>query len=61
MAKQIWLNRDEAELLVDLLEDNYKTGKLEPSGVGADLANDIRQLFGMSEQPKLERTLEDKA
>ena len=55
MAKDVMLTRDEAELLVDLLEDNYKYGKREPSGVGADLAVQIREIFGMGEQPKIKR------
>ena len=53
MARQIWITRDEAELLVDVLEDNYKTGKFEQAGVGADFASEVRRLFGMVEQPDL--------
>ncbi len=60
MAKQLWLNRDEAELLVDVLEDNYRTGKFEPAGVGADFANELREQFGMVEQPKMEYKSEAK-
>ncbi len=54
MAKDITLNRDDAELLVDLLENNYES--LSPvgnAGLGTDLASDIRELFGMCEQPDL--------
>ena len=47
MAKALFINRTEAELLVDVLEDNYKTAKHKPHGVGADLANEVRDLFGM--------------
>lgn len=50
---QIYLTRDDAELLVDILEDNYETGKLEPAARGADLALEIRRIFGMVEQPEL--------
>lgn len=53
MARQIWLTRDEAELLVDLLEFNYRTDLFSHSGMGADLASQIRALFGMGEQPEL--------
>ena len=53
MAKNIMLNRDEGELLVDVLEDNYRTGKFENAGIGADLASQIREIFGMVEQPEL--------
>lgn len=48
------MTRDEAELVVDLLEDNYKLGSKGPhhslSGVGADLAAQIREVFGMIPQ-----------
>lgn len=54
MARQIWLIRDEAELLVDMLEDNYKTAKYYNAGMGADLAAEIREFFGMIEQPPME-------
>lgn len=51
MAREITISRDEAELLVDVLEHNYKTGRFYPAGVGADLAAKLRDKFGMSEQP----------
>jgi len=54
MQREIFLSRDEAELLVDLLENNFITGLFEPSGVGADLAVNLRKDFGMMPQPKLE-------
>lgn len=54
MAKQMWLTRDEAELMVDLLEDNFKTGRFDPAGVGADLADEIREAFGMLPYPAAE-------
>ena len=53
MAKKLNLNRDEAHLLVDLLEENYETAKYEHAGTGADLAAEIRELFGMIRQPEL--------
>ena len=53
MSKQVWLTRDEAELLVDLLEDNYRNAKISPYGVGADLAVEIREIFGMVKQPNM--------
>lgn len=54
MAANILINRDEGELLVDLLEHNYQTGKFNnAAGRGCDLAADIRELFGMDKQPKL--------
>lgn len=54
MARNIMINRDEAELLVDLLENNYTDeDPIQPSGTGADLAVEIRELFGMAEQPEL--------
>ena len=55
MAKALFINRTEAELLVDVLEDNYKTAKHKPHGVGADLANEVRDLFGMIDQPMLHK------
>ena len=55
MQRKIFLSRDEAELLVDLLENNFITGLFEPSGVGADLAKGIREDFGMDEQPNLDK------
>lgn len=54
MAKQITLTRQEAELLVDVLEDNFKTGKFEQAGIGADVAYELRELFGMPEAQNLE-------
>lgn len=60
MAKNIMLTRDEAELLVDLLEDNYCNGNFQPVGVGADLSTEIREKFGMNEQPPLKRNVIDK-
>ena len=54
MAKSVVLTRDEAELVVDVLEDNYRTGKYEQAGIGADLAAQVREIFGMSEQPPME-------
>ena len=54
MQREIFISRDEADLLVDLLENNFITGLFEPSGAGADLAKSIREDFGMSPQPKLE-------
>lgn len=56
MARNICLTSDEAVLVVDLLEDNYRLGAsgkhYADSGVGADLAAEIRQIFGMLPQPK---------
>jgi len=55
MGREIRISRDEAELLVDLLANNYITGLFEPSGVGADLAVNLRADFGMDGQPDLEK------
>ena len=53
MQAHIWLNRDRAELLVSLLEDNFRRGGKVGAGDGADLAVHIREVFGMGEQPKM--------
>jgi hypothetical protein len=47
------ITRTQAELLVTLLEDNYKSGMYEPSGEGADLAAFLREEFGMCPQPEM--------
>ena len=53
MQAQIWLNRDRAELLVDLLEDNFRMGGKVGAGDGADFAVYIREIFGMGKQPEM--------
>ena len=54
MARKVTITRDQAELLVNLLEKNYSNkDPLQPSGVGADFAEGIRAMFGMVEQPRL--------
>lgn len=51
MAQDISLLRDEAELLIDLLEENYCTVKYPVhAGIGLDLATQLRELFGMSKR-----------
>ena len=52
MAKQLWINRQEAELCVDLLEENYEKAGHD-AGIGADYASELREAFGMGEQPPL--------
>ncbi len=52
-AHEILINREEAELLVDLLEYNYQTGKFYHAGEGIELAEIIRKKFGMCKQPEL--------
>lgn len=50
MAIEIIMMRDEAELVVTLLEDNYNSGKYPVhAGQGFDLAGQIRELLGMPE------------
>lgn len=51
MAKQIWINRDEGETLVDLLEHEFRAGRLP--GRMADLAMKVRGALGMAEQPPI--------
>ena len=53
MAKSVMLTRDEGGLLVDMLEHNYKTGVIDINGIGANLAAEIREIFGMDEQPDI--------
>ena len=53
MVQKITITRDEAELLVDLLEDNYRAARYSHAGQGADLAVQIRELFGMGPQTDL--------
>jgi hypothetical protein len=53
MTRTIEISRDQGELLVDLLERNYRRGEVQPTGVGADLAVDIRERFGMPPQPEI--------
>lgn len=48
MAKNLWLTRDDGELLVEVLEAHFVATK---NGVCADLAMQIRELFGMCAQP----------
>ena len=53
-AHEFWVSRDLAELMVDLLEDNYKTGKyVHTAGEGADFAVELREKFGMPKQSTL--------
>lgn len=54
MSREITINSDDAELLIDLLENNYQSkDPLGNAGVGADLASEIRDLFRMVKQPDL--------
>lgn len=53
MARSVVLTRDEAELIVDVLEHNYETGGFGQAGLGADVAREIREIFGMGKQPML--------
>ena len=49
------IDRDLAEFLVDLIEHNYTDTKdlIPHSGTGADFASELRDAFGMMEQPDL--------
>ena len=51
MARQIWVNRQEAEALVTLLEHEYRAGR-QPGRL-ADYAAELREAFGMTEQPSM--------
>ena len=55
MIIDIPISREQAELLVELLENNFTRVQcdepsIEPSGVGADFAVYLRKQFGMGEQ-----------
>jgi hypothetical protein len=45
--KKVEMLRDEAELVVEILEDNYNTRKFDPANRGLDVAARIRDAFGM--------------
>jgi hypothetical protein len=49
MARAWIITRDEAELLVDLLERNLVEWHEGQYGRGADLAVELRELFGMGQ------------
>lgn len=57
MARPILLSRDEAELIVEVLEHNYETGEFGQVGLqvgsGADVARELREIWGMAKQPIL--------
>jgi hypothetical protein len=52
---KFFIDRDLAEFLVDLIEYNYTHTKdlIPHSGTGADFASELRDAFGMMEQPDL--------
>lgn len=52
MAKELWMSRQEAELIVDLLEENFKNAGSD-SEIGADYASELREIFGMVDQPEM--------
>ena len=56
MSRPIEINRVEAELLVDLLEDHS-----DGSEVALQLADEIRQMFGMSALHESYTTVEMRA
>ena len=52
---KFFIDRDLAEFLVGLIEHNYTNTKdlIPHSGTGADFASELRDAFGMMEQPDL--------
>jgi len=50
-AHQVWITRDQAELVVDLVEAYYD-GKevITDGGTGLDFTDELREKFGMIER-----------
>lgn len=53
MAKSVFMTSDEACVVVRLLEEAFERGETEVCGTLSDLAGEIRDIFGMVDQPTL--------
>jgi hypothetical protein len=54
-ARQFLISRDQAELLVELIEWNWASARfVDTAGDAMELAVELREEFGMGQQPAIE-------